>query len=419
MELITKDLLINFLFILLSLFLLQMFYLLKYIYRLEKLKSSLFVLFPLISIILCMLFPFAIVEGFSWDLRRIPFILGVLYGGPKYGLFLLSFLLLVRFFIGGDGFYTVLLTFPLIAVITILVSKYYKKMSLKHKILTSGGLLLISNIFTFIALEEYFDIDVEASLWIQYFVISIIGMIITTILWEVIKTNFEVLERLIKADKLQVVSHLAASISHEVRNPLTVCKGFLQLSSGAQEVSPKTKEYLETAIKELDRATEIINDYLTFAKPISEKKNKINICEEIQNVVNILNPLAHMNNVQILISGEKTDSLFTLGEKKQLEQSLINIMKNGIESMSKGGVLQIGAFYENPNILIHICDQGKGMTREQINRLGEPYFSTKENGTGLGMMVSFSIIRNMGGIINVESDENGTCFTIEMPASRG
>ncbi|WP_046178914.1 ATP-binding protein [Domibacillus tundrae] len=415
MELITRDLLINFLFILLPLFIMQMFYLLKYIYRLEKLKESWFVIFPLISIVLCMLFPFSLDDNLTWDLRRIPFLLGVLYGGPKYGIVLLLWLLIVRYLLGGSGFYVTVCTFGSMLVLTTLISTYYMSLTLKYKLIISVLLVSISTFITYFAALHLTEVNLTISMWIQYFVINIVGMLIATAVLEVIRTNFDVLQKLMKAEKLEMVSNLAASISHEVRNPLTTSRGFMQLAHES-DVSSETKYHLLIAIEELDRATEIINDYLTFAKPASEENEKIMIYEEVLHVVNVLIPLANMNNVEIDLSLVKKESYYIMGDRKKLEQALINIVKNGIESMPKGGKMEIGIDYYPHSLRIKIRDQGKGMTQKQIDRLGEPYFTTKEKGTGLGMMVSFSIIQGMGGKINVKSEiEKGTYFSIEFP----
>ncbi|OES46007.1 ATP-binding protein [Domibacillus iocasae] len=415
MELITKDLLISFLFILLPLFIMQMFYLLKYIYRLEKLKESWFVIFPLISIVLCMLFPFSLGDGLTWDLRRIPFLLGVLYGGPKYGIVLLLWLLIVRYLLGGSGFYVTVYTFGSMFVLTNLISSYYMSLTLKYKLIISVLLVSISTFITYFAAIHITEVNLTTSMWIQYFVINTVGMLIATAVLEVIRTNFDVLQKLMKAEKLEVVSNLAASISHEVRNPLTTSRGFMQLAHES-DVPSETKYHLLIAIEELDRATEIINDYLTFAKPASEENEKIMIYEEVLHVVNVLTPLANMNNVGIDLSLVKKESCYIVGDRKKLEQALINIVKNGIESMPKGGKMEIGIDYCHHSLRIKIRDQGEGMTQKQIDRLGEPYFTTKEKGTGLGMMVSFSIIQGMGGKITVKSEiEKGTYFSIEFP----
>lgn len=419
MELITKDLLINFLFILLPLFLLQMVYSLKFVYRIDKVKNILFTLLFMVSIGLCMLFPFSLGDGLTWDLRRIPFIIGILYGGPRNGFILLTFLLVTRFFIGGDsGFYITVITCSIMAIILSFLSKYFLKMPLGQKIFMSGLLVILYTQISFFASINLSEESFPANMWSDYLLINILVTLMATLLIEVIRMNSDMLEKLMKAEKLEIVSHLAASISHEVRNPLTSCKGFLQLSQ-QEEVPPHIKQYLGTAIQELDRASDIINDYLTFARPVPEKVEQISIYQEVQNIVNILTPLANMNNVSLVVNIERIDHAYILGDRKKLEQSLINIVKNGIESMGgNGGRLDIKIDFEYPMVRVEIRDEGKGMTQHQINRLGEPYFTTKENGTGLSMMVSYSIIKGMGGQINVDSEiGNWTTFSIEFPVA--
>ena len=138
-------------------------------------------------------------------------------------------------------------------------------------------------------------------MWIQFIAIQGIGMMITTLLWEVILANFQVMQKLIKAEKTQMVSHLAASISHEVRNPLTASRGFIQMLGEDVSLEERNK-FAHIALQELDRATEVINDYLTFAKPTLEQMEEINIQKEIQYAVNVIIPLANMNGVQVNLS---------------------------------------------------------------------------------------------------------------------
>ena len=419
MVMISKELLINLLFILLPLLIFPIIYLLKYIYRIEKLKDHLFMTFPMISILICMVFPFYKEDGISWDLRRIPFILGLLYFGPRKGLIILSFLIIVRFFLGGIlGFYIIAVTFICMAIIITLIKPYYLRMPLAQKLCTNGLLVLVSVQLTYMGAKTIGTFNLTSTMWLQFFIINFIGILVTTLFIEILKINSELLNKLVKAEKLEIVSHLAASISHEVRNPLTTCKGFLQLSHSS-DVSPETRHFIGIAIQELNRATDIINDYLTFAKPAPEEVEQILICKEVQHVVNILTPLANMNNVKLNVSLDNRDQSYIMGDKRKLEQSLINIIKNGIESMPNGGNLDIHTSYEYPLARITIRDEGKGMTQSQINRLGEPYFTTKNNGTGLGMMVSFSIIKGMGGQINVDSKiGNWTSFSIEFPLAQ-
>lgn len=411
MSFLTKDLLINFLFILLPLFLVQMIYLVKYSNRSDEFNRGIFAIFPILSLVLCMLFPVAIGENYVWDLRWIPFILGALYGGYKLGFFLLYLTLFIRYLMGYDGFILAVIIFTVLLMVILLLSKSYSQMSVRRKVATSTLLMFLSiSVYSFVA-THFFGLHVEWKIWIQFIGIQVIGMMITTLLWEVILANFQVMQKLIKAEKTQMVSHLAASISHEVRNPLTVSRGFIQMLGEDVSLAERNK-FAQIALQELDRATDVINDYLTFAKPTLEQMEEINIKKEIQYAANVIIPLANMNGVQVNLSLLEDETYFVKGERKKFQQCLINILKNGIESMNNNGILTIR---QSP-YQINIQDEGIGMTQEQINRLGEPYFTTKEKGTGLGMMVSFSIIKGMGGNITVESDsEKGTCFSIKLP----
>ncbi|MEY8190243.1 HAMP domain-containing sensor histidine kinase [Peribacillus simplex] len=419
MNLMTKDLLINFLIILFPIFLLQMSYLVKYVYRLDALKGSFLSIFPILSLVLCMLFPVVIEEDFVWDLRWIPFLLGGLYGGYRLGIILIVITLVIRYLSGGDnGFYISCITFPLMGISLFFISKYYLKMSVSKKILIGISLIFIVHILTQFISTVVFELTIGISIWKQYFTIQVIGIVVVILLWEVILTNFQVLEKLVKAEKLQVVSHLAASISHEVRNPLTVTRGYIQMLS--EDVTSHTKvKYANIALNELDRATDVINDYLTFAAISPENTERLRVSEEIQHVVDSIKPFANNNGIKLKLSLLEDRAYYVMGERKKFQQCLFNIIKNGIESMDHDGEIYIHLFHAASTIQIKIQDQGIGMTQEQIYRLGEPYFTTKNKGTGLGMMVSYSVIKSMDGTVHVSSIQGkGTCFAINLPIHR-
>ncbi|WP_428912418.1 ATP-binding protein [Niallia sp. Krafla_26] len=415
MDFVTKDLLISFLFILLALCLLQILYMATYVYQAKELQNWKIALFPIVSLVLCMVFPVYATDNNIWDLRYIPFILGGLYGGYKLGLIQLSILLFTRFLVGGVGFYAAATASIIIGISIYFLSKPYLNMKLKNKLLLSCT-LLVMGITVSQTMASLLNSDILPMRYlVEYYSINIFGIIIVTILWEGIRTYSSLLQNLIKAEKIKTVSHLAASISHEVRNPLTTSRGFIQLLS--EDISPEKRgEFVNIALNEIDRATNIINDYLTFAKPTIEKKEEINIQEEIEQAVNVISPLANMHGVGITQNIQKPEhhQFITMGERKKFQQCLINMVKNGIESMqSHGGNLHIDLSSFQNTIQIDIQDQGLGMSQEQINRLGQPYFTTKEKGTGLGMMVSYSIIKGMNGKIEVKSElGKGTCFRI-------
>lgn len=415
MSVVVKDLLVNFLFVLLPLFIVQMFYLLKYTKQLEHLKDWIVMIFPVLSMVLCMAFPAHIYEGFVIDFRRIPFILGILYGGYRFGFFLMALMLVIRSFSGGSGFHVALIIYPLLTILLSVLAKHYLQMAVKQRILLNVVLIPLLEAIFFIMVTKLLNINVPVYIQLSIVAINMGAMLIVMILWESVRKILDLLQALVKAEKLEVVSHLAASISHEVRNPLTVSRGFMQLLHEDIPANKRT-DYLNIAVRELDRAVEIISDYLTYAKPEAKGSEQIDVYKEIHHAVKVITPLANMNTVQIDLQKLNHENVCVLGERKLFEQCLMNIFKNGVEAMPHGGTLEISLVYYYSTIQINIRDTGEGMTEKQIQRLGEPYFTTKEKGTGLGMMVSFNIINRMNGKMSVSSEQGkGTCFSIELP----
>ncbi|WP_309087400.1 histidine kinase dimerization/phospho-acceptor domain-containing protein [Domibacillus sp.] len=153
------------------------------------------------------------------------------------------------------------------------------------------------------------------SMWVIFYILNIVFILTAAVLLEVIKTNFDVLQKLMKAKKLEIVSNLAASISHEVRNPLTASRGFMQLTYES-DIPSETKEQILISIQELDTATGIINDYLTFAKPAPAEAEAIILHETINHAVNVLMPLANMNSIELDVSVEKKSTVIFLANEK-------------------------------------------------------------------------------------------------------
>ncbi|MDP4084421.1 MAG: HAMP domain-containing sensor histidine kinase [Bacillota bacterium] len=225
-------------------------------------------------------------------------------------------------------------------------------------------------------------------------------------------------KEIFEAEKGKVITHLAASFGHEVRNPITATKGFLQLLLEKDITYEKRVLYAQTALDELKHSEMIISNYLTFAKPHVKKKKIFDFREEIEIVVETVFPMANMNNIVVnLISVSNISSKWIIdGERNLLHQCLLNILKNSIEAMPNGGVLKVELVRLERLIGVSISDTGIGMSNDQIKRLGESYFSSKEKGTGLGMMVVYSIIKAMKGSIKVESEiGKGTTFTLLFP----
>ncbi|MED3963213.1 HAMP domain-containing sensor histidine kinase [Niallia taxi] len=259
-------------------------------------------------------------------------------------------------------------------------------------------------------------INVPTKLAILYALLlsSVLALIIYVV--ETIQKLWTVQHKIMQSQKMETVSQLAASISHEVRNPLTSVKGFMQLLQETT-LTNNQKNYLEISISELDRAVKVIEDYLTFANPKAcSAVKELDVQEEINRVVKVLRPLANKNSVRLELS---TSSIHILANQQYFNQCLINICKNAIESMEEHahGALTIKTEKAKNDIIIRFIDTGIGMSKEEIARLGEPYYSTKgKNGTGLGMMFVFNCIKEMGGTIHVESKKgHGTTFIMRLP----
>ncbi|ARK29318.1 sensor histidine kinase [Halalkalibacter krulwichiae] len=371
-----------------------------------------------LSIILCMSFTFSPHPGFIFDYRLIPLIIGALYGGRRVGLFLLLVILTYRFMISYDsGFYSSLVIYSLLYFILFFVSPLFTKSTQQKRKLTLALTTHFIGVLILLSVIYLFGINLSRNEWLSlssFYFMQLIVMFLFIHFIERAKKESIILSELKELEKLKVVSEIAASISHEVRNPLTVTKGFLQLLQDHSLSQEKKEFYIKLSLEELERAEVIISDYLTFAKPSLENIELLEINKELQYVLKVITPYATMKDVHIEF--ERSDEAFIAGEKQKLHQSLINIAKNGIEAMLESGTLTFSVKKLEGTVSISITDDGIGMSEDQIRRLGTPYYSTKTTGTGLGTMVSFSIIKAMRGEIFIQSQSgHGTTFNISIP----
>ncbi|PSA92046.1 PAS domain-containing sensor histidine kinase [Bacillus atrophaeus] len=224
----------------------------------------------------------------------------------------------------------------------------------------------------------------------------------------------ELEERLRKSDTLHVVGELAAGIAHEIRNPMTALKGFIQLLQGSVEGDYAL--YFNVITSELKRIESIITEFLILAKPQAIMYEEKNVTDIMQDTMDLLHAQANLSNVQMHLDLIETIPPIYC-EPNQLKQVFINILKNAIEVMPKGGNVYVKIQPSGPDhILISLQDEGIGITEDKLKRLGEPFYTTKERGTGLGLMVSYKIIEEHQGKITVESEEGkGTVFHLTLP----
>lgn len=366
--------------------------------RLYK-KTALF--YFTVSLILCYLFSYRLSAELVLDIRIVPFLIGGLYMGvsPILGLLVI----IMRGFHGIDfGFYLGVGFYGLFSFFIWSISPWFLKQTAKHRILFSMSLTLLVSLGIMVALEMETPSFATFDKWFAYIVVPPLGVAMLSYIIEIIDKNVHLHQQLVNAEKLEAIEQMGAAISHEIRNPLTAAIGFVQLLEEDSHECPKRKQYLNIIKRELDSAERVIKDYLTFSKPVIESVEEINIHNELSHLIKLLQPLSNLNSVNI--STRFSSNGLIEGDRQQFHQCFINIIKNAIESMPNGGELSIETTSYQTNIIIKIQDSGVGMSKDQLKRLGEPYYSTKgAKGTGLGVMVSYSIIRAMKGTIEVQS----------------
>lgn len=220
-------------------------------------------------------------------------------------------------------------------------------------------------------------------------------------------------EHLRKTEKLSVVGELAASVAHEVRNPLTSIKGFIQLIESEDR---KYKQYFDIILKELDRINEIVSELLVLAKPQEVVFKKCDVLQIVEEVTSLLKSESNMVSVELILQTEKAPPKIHC-DKYQLKMVFINIIKNAIEASNKGEQVQIlVSKYQEKSVLIRVKDNGVGISAERLKRIGEPFFSHKEKGTGLGLTICYRIIEAHRGKIQFESEiGKGTTVNIILP----
>ncbi|MBN8200002.1 GHKL domain-containing protein [Bacillus sp. NTK034] len=233
------------------------------------------------------------------------------------------------------------------------------------------------------------------------------------------KAAEEIKETEMTSDYSADIGQLAAGIAHEIRNPLTTVKGFIQLLK-PYLIEIGKEQYAEIAIEEINRANDMIYEFLNASKPAQNKKTEIDINKLIQEMNILFENEANIRNIHLTVSLSSRNPLF-YGDLKQIKQVLINIIKNALEACEEAHATEskvcliVKTINQKTQIIIE--DNGPGMTEETINQLFVPFYTTKEKGTGIGLSICRKIIEEHDGKIKVHSKySHGTIFEIELPA---
>ncbi|MDU4959617.1 MAG: ATP-binding protein [Sporomusaceae bacterium] len=219
----------------------------------------------------------------------------------------------------------------------------------------------------------------------------------------------EMKRQLARLEELNVVSKMAASISHEVRNPMTTVRGYLQYLSGKRGCEDLASHFA-LMIEELDRANSIIGDFLSIAKSQAEDKSAGNINSLLLSLQPLLESDALKNGHSIDFDlADVPDFAFS---SKELKQLIFNITRNAFEAMARHGTVRVSTRAGQGQVVLTIRDNGPGIAPAVLEQLGTTFITTKPNGTGLGLSVCYSIVERHNGVIEVDTGEQGTAFII-------
>ena len=210
-------------------------------------------------------------------------------------------------------------------------------------------------------------------------------------------------------DRLNLVGQMAAAIGHEVRNPMTTVRGFLQLFGNKPQFNDY-KEHLDLMIDELDRANSIIKLFLSLAKNKHVEKRIINLNTILEILFPLIQADAFESGMQINLALEDIPDL--LLDEKEIRQLILNLVRNGLEAMGKNQELTIRTYLAESKVVMSVADQGSGVCPEILNNLGTPFLTTKDEGTGLGLAVCYSIAARHNASIDVETSSGGTSFLV-------
>lgn len=228
----------------------------------------------------------------------------------------------------------------------------------------------------------------------------------------------------LQLERLSCASQMAGSIAHEVRNPLTSIKGFIQLIMRKPD-KPAPQSYLEVIVSEIERIEKLVTEFQMLSRPIKPAEfESVDVVQIMRDVIMLMEGQAL--NKKVRLEFDYKPDYYPLvvcriqGDQSQLKQVMINLLRNAIEAVNEQGHIEVSLMPRNDQIAIEIKDNGAGIPQEVLLKLGTPFYTTKPNGTGLGLSVCFNIIESHGGKLEVRSKVGeGTTFTVLLPLRAG
>jgi signal transduction histidine kinase len=223
--------------------------------------------------------------------------------------------------------------------------------------------------------------------------------------------------QLIRSEKLAATGRLAVSLAHEINNPLQAMQNLLYLTLEYEISEAKRREFLEMAREETSRLITLVQQTLEFYRPAQAQAGPVDINAAVERVLALSRKKLQHSEVEVEL--ELASSLSPVnGMPDQIAQVFLNMIVNAAEAMRDGGRLRIESRADSEHVQVSFADNGPGIAPEDLAHIFEPFYTTKEAGTGLGLAVSYNIIESHGGVIGVESvPGHGTTFTVRLPVA--
>jgi len=221
--------------------------------------------------------------------------------------------------------------------------------------------------------------------------------------------NLKFKKEMNRLDRLNIIGEMAAGIGHEVRNPMTTVRGFLQYFVLKDEFK-KHRASFDLMIEELDRANSIITEFLSLAKNKTVERHPININNLIKNILPLLQADALRLGHEIVYMEEPTHEIYA--DEKEIRQCILNLVRNGLEAMKTNGTIYIKTLEQNEKVFLTVIDQGECIPSTIMDKIGTPFFTTKDNGTGLGLAVCYRIAERHNAKLEVKTGPEGSEFSL-------
>ncbi|MEG9436735.1 sensor histidine kinase [Edaphobacter sp. HDX4] len=228
----------------------------------------------------------------------------------------------------------------------------------------------------------------------------------------------ENVEKMKKTERLSAAGQLAASLAHEIRNPLASISGAAGILKRGNASADNRQECLGILEKESQRLNKLLTNFLDFARPRLPRYQRVDPCALVESVTVLARHAAIRQQVAIIDDLPRQLPLVDC-DAEQMKQVLLNIVLNAIQATQGGGRVVVKAFTEDAELCVEIRDEGCGMTPEELDRMFEPFFTTKESGTGLGLAVAANIVEQHGGLLSAENNpDRGMTFRLNLPLER-